>query len=250
MPAMLLHAGRLTFPTGWSAASHRHPFTEMLVLLEGRMFVRAESWSREVVAGDVAIYAPGMVHGEVSRVGSGGRIEMIYLACERLASRGGVVSDARGRVRTLARWIVEEQASTYPRRYQSAGRLFAALEAELQRLASHRAHDAFEEIRSFMRARLKAPHRVAELARRCHSSPFHFIRKYRAAVGRTPMEDLRLMRLQAACDLLLTTDWPLKRVAAEVGFCDEYYFSRAFKQHFRVSPGTFRQRDTVTLRGI
>jgi AraC-like DNA-binding protein len=243
MASTLLHVGRLTFPAGWKAPSHRHPFTELLVILEGRMAVQTDRWSRDVSAGDVVAYPPELRHGEQAAIPHGGRIEMILLSGQMRASLDGVIADVCGRVRTLARWMVEEYSSTYAGRQQIAEIWCAALDAELQRLASDRAPEAFEDLRRFMRTRLKDAHAVEDLANRCHLSPFHFIRKYRGAVGRTPMEDLRHMRIEAACDLLLTTDWPLKRIADEVGFCDEYYFSRAFKQRMRVSPGTFRRRD-------
>jgi AraC-like DNA-binding protein len=243
MASTLLHVGRLSFHADWRAPSHSHPFTEVLVLLEGRMTVQTDRWSQEVSAGDVVAYPPELRHGEQAAIPHGGRIEMILLSGPMRASLDGVIEDVRGRVRTLAQWMVEEYSSTYAGRRQIAETWCAALDAELLRLTSAHVPEVFEDLRRFMRTRLKDAHAVEDLAERCHLSPFHFIRKYRGAVGRTPMEDLRHMRLEAACDLLLTTDWPLKRIAAEVGFCDEYYFSRAFKQRMQVSPGTFRRRD-------
>ena len=55
------------------------------------------------------------------------------------------------------------------------------------------------------------------------------------------MSDLRLIRVDEACHLLLTTDLPLKSIAERSGFCDEYHFSRVFRQLRRMSPGEFRK---------
>lgn len=55
------------------------------------------------------------------------------------------------------------------------------------------------------------------------------------------MADLRQLRIELACSLLLTTSQPLKVIAEEVGFCDEYYFSRVFRRLRGLPPGAFRQ---------
>jgi transcriptional regulator GlxA family with amidase domain len=83
---------------------------------------------------------------------------------------------------------------------------------------------------------------VDELARRAGLSRAHFIRRYKQAAQRTPMQDLRMIRVELARELLLTTDLPLKAIAARTGFCDEYHLSRTFKALCRVTPGYFRKR--------
>ena len=59
------------------------------------------------------------------------------------------------------------------------------------------------------------------------------------------------MRIRAACRILTATDDPLKAVAGSLGFCDEYYFSRAFKAEMKTSPGRYRasRRSVQTPRG-
>jgi transcriptional regulator GlxA family with amidase domain len=59
--------------------------------------------------------------------------------------------------------------------------------------------------------------------------------------GLTPMEDLRQLRLEAARDLLLTTDLPLKAIAPRTGLGDEYHLSRLFRRAFGIAPGALRR---------
>jgi len=73
-------------------------------------------------------------------------------------------------------------------------------------------------------------------------SKFHFIRRYRTLTGRTPMEDLRLIRIEAARDLLLTTNLPLKEIAPRCGLGDEYHLSRLFRRYQDVTPSELRHR--------
>jgi transcriptional regulator GlxA family with amidase domain len=72
-------------------------------------------------------------------------------------------------------------------------------------------------------------------------SKFHFSRRYRQLTGLTPMEDLRQLRLEAARDLLLTTDLPLKAIAPRTGLGDEYHLSRLFRRAFGIAPGELRR---------
>jgi len=73
-------------------------------------------------------------------------------------------------------------------------------------------------------------------------SKFAFVRKFRRLRGRTPMEELRLLRLDRARTLLLTTSLPVKAIAPEVGIGDEYQLSKLFRRHFNLAPSQLRTR--------
>jgi len=60
--------------------------------------------------------------------------------------------------------------------------------------------------------------------------------------GKNFNELLNSARIKRACDLLLTTQMSIKRIAALSGFSNEYYFNRVFKQHTKLPPGVFRKR--------
>lgn len=48
-------------------------------------------------------------------------------------------------------------------------------------------------------------------------------------------------RIQAACELLINTDLPLKIIAERLGYKDIYFFSRQFHQLTGLAPSQFRQ---------
>jgi transcriptional regulator GlxA family with amidase domain len=80
-----------------------------------------------------------------------------------------------------------------------------------------------------------------DLARKAGMSKYHFVRLYKKLSGRTPMNDVRMIRVEAARDLIITTDLPLKTIATRVGLGNEYYLCRVFRQAFKVPPGYFRK---------
>ena len=82
---------------------------------------------------------------------------------------------------------------------------------------------------------------VELLARAVGLSRPVFAREFVRMLELSPMRYLAQRRMQVAAELLLNTDQSLADVAGHVGYRSEFAFGRAFKQHFRVAPGTYRR---------
>ncbi len=65
-----------------------------------------------------------------------------------------------------------------------------------------------------------------------------FRRLYGASPGRYQNERL----IEEAARRLHTESTPIKQIAIDLGFCDEFHFSHRFKQRMGVPPGVYRQR--------
>ena len=72
-------------------------------------------------------------------------------------------------------------------------------------------------------------------------SPLHVLRLFKAAVGCSPHEYLSSLRMERAKQLLIESDMPIDRVAAECGFSSESYFHSYFKHSAGISPGEYRR---------
>ena len=83
---------------------------------------------------------------------------------------------------------------------------------------------------------------LAELARACHSSVFHFARSFSARMGLAPFQFQRKLRLQRAQDLLLKTQTSVEGVGFAVGIQNASHFSRLFRGEFGCSPSEYRRR--------
>ena len=99
---------------------------------------------------------------------------------------------------------------------------------------------------SLVAARFAEPLDVGQIADALHLSHAHFSRKFKAALGVSPVEYLRSYRLQQARGLLAQSDDSVAQIANRCGFEDAAYFSRAFKAEFGSSPLEFRRY----LRGL
>lgn len=80
------------------------------------------------------------------------------------------------------------------------------------------------------------------LARDAGMSLSTFRREWVRQFQSPPARTLLALRMRAACQQLATTDEAIKRVAAAVGYPDEFHFSRRFHAHSGLSPTAYRQR--------
>lgn len=83
---------------------------------------------------------------------------------------------------------------------------------------------------------------VAELAAAVALSPSQFRRAFKRRFGVTPHAYLRQVRINAACELLATTDRPISDVAADTGFCDQSHLTNELVRHAGLPPRRYRER--------
>ncbi len=81
-----------------------------------------------------------------------------------------------------------------------------------------------------------------KLAAHCGVSISTLTRLFRKHLECSPGQYLIRYRLEQACHLLMIHDTSIKNIAAECGFSSPMFFSREFKQHYGVSPTTYRKQ--------
>ena len=81
---------------------------------------------------------------------------------------------------------------------------------------------------------------LADVARSCGMSPATFRRHIRLETGSSPVHFVMRVRIDAAKHLLATTDLPVQRVGAAVGYPSPAYFTRVFTSHEGIGPTAFR----------
>ena len=93
-----------------------------------------------------------------------------------------------------------------------------------------------------------APVDFGQEAHRLHLSLGHFARLFHRATGTSPRQYVLRTRLELAARKLWESHQPIKRISAELGFRDVYYFSRMFKKRYALPPAAYR-RETQGLGG-
>jgi AraC-like DNA-binding protein len=90
--------------------------------------------------------------------------------------------------------------------------------------------------------------RIPALARALRMSPSALAHGFRSASGESPAAWVRRRRLRHAMDLL-AHGMPVNEVAERLGFCDQFHFSRCYKQVFGSAPSRHARQPASPLHG-
>jgi LacI family transcriptional regulator len=93
---------------------------------------------------------------------------------------------------------------------------------------------------SFIREQACQGITVEQVLQHAHASRSQMERKFRHHIGRSPQSEIRRVQLRKIRQLLLETDFPLKRIAELTGFEHMEYMCVLFKRMTGTSPGTYR----------
>ena len=78
-------------------------------------------------------------------------------------------------------------------------------------------------------------------------SPTYFSRVFKKELGQSFTSFLTSLRIEKSKDFLLDTDWKLIDIALAVGFEDQSYFTKKFKEEVGVPPFRFREQHAHIL---
>lgn len=104
----------------------------------------------------------------------------------------------------------------------------------------------FELLLEWIRLNLHQPLTVQAMARQCGKNPDYLNRVFRACLGTTALAHLHRLRMDRARELLMTTDLPVKQIAHRLGFRDLGQFLRLFRTSALMTPSAFRNEYTRT----
>lgn len=92
----------------------------------------------------------------------------------------------------------------------------------------------------FMKDNLGRKITLTQMARALHVSPSSLAHRFQQETGKSPMQVLIQLRIQAA-GVLLQHGWKLNDVAQQTGFYDAFHLSRTFRKTMGMSPRMFIQ---------
>jgi AraC-like DNA-binding protein len=75
-----------------------------------------------------------------------------------------------------------------------------------------------------------------------------FRKKYTRLTGNAPKQFMMNRVMEQAAQLLIETNRSTHDIADELGFCDQFHFSKRFKQHTGITPSKYRTRLKVASK--
>ncbi|OCT11525.1 AraC family transcriptional regulator [Paenibacillus pectinilyticus] len=98
---------------------------------------------------------------------------------------------------------------------------------------------AMDRTKSYIETHFHESMTIEQLARMAEISSKYYVSLFKKTYGKTAIDYLTEVRVNMAKQLMLQADVRLKDVAFQVGYNDEFYFSRMFKKEVGVSPTVY-----------
>lgn len=251
-------------------ALHWQNSVELVFVKRGMGTVQVGLESVTAMAGDIFVFAPGVLHGLGQIPGETMEYENIIYEVDLLGGSGDLC---------YRRYLLPLQSGRLPlphrltqgqpcycavleclRRLETVNRdrvlgyelqikglllcLLSALVAQSDGLPPSENGNTrrLKAVLQYVTAHFADNLPVAEAAAVCQCSPSHFMRWFKQMTGQRFTEYLNIYRLNAAAEALRTTDDTVLTVAERCGFKNLSYFNRAFKASFGLTPREYRLR--------
>lgn len=101
---------------------------------------------------------------------------------------------------------------------------------------------SIEKINEIMIDNIYGDISLDDLAETVNMNRHVFCRRYKTITGTSPYRHYMYLKIKRACHYLDYTDESIMSVAELMGYTDQYYFSRVFKQIMGMPPSQYRRR--------
>lgn len=233
----MIHAGSRAIPAHMGTCLFATPGTRLRVQAQG-----AEAFAMYVLLyGMMGQSAVPMPEGAVA-VGD----DMLPVLKERLDWL--ITSDEKDGIDMLNRHILFQQILLlilHEHRDADDKNDWTGSELKKQWMAAKQQEeeDEVERTIAYLHARYADRIQIGQLAQTAHMSRWQYGKLFKSLTGHTPVEYINLLRIQLSKQLLADpAAMRLREIAGRVGFQDEYYFSRRFKQVTGQSPTSYRAK--------
>lgn len=143
----------------------------------------------------------------------------------------------------LLQSVTDDQTNSLAIKMESNGIVNILLSRFLTKaIRTKMSHDnRLRHIRKFIRENLDKSISIDSLAKMAHLSKDHFIHLFKSEYGESPLQYINHRKIELAETKLFTTQQNVKEIAYSLGFSDDSYFTRLFRQTTGTTPVSYRK---------
>ncbi len=257
-----LESGYRSYPVGESHPNRHHlGVFDLIYVLSGALHIGEEDAHYELTGGDSLILLPDRWHYALKPCETVTEFYWVHFRAGEGWEEGALdqgasgwpiklpklwrASDSKMMTSLLAKLVdlsVESRTIAYWEEQQIFWELLRLMSLGGQSPAASQAVAIAGRVEAFIKQNYQQ-----DLTNEALSDALHFHSNYLArcmknVYGVTPMEYLQQYRIDQAKLLLLKTEWPMPRIAEQVGFRFTPYFSSSFKRRVGLSPLAYRKQ--------
>jgi AraC family transcriptional regulator of arabinose operon len=111
----------------------------------------------------------------------------------------------------------------------------------------HEADDVISKAIRFMKNNIRDNFELKHFASISNYSVTRFSQLFRMKTGYAPIQYFLQLKIQYACQYLSFTNMNVREVSQELGFTEQFYFSRIFKKLTGNSPSVYRKQNSILI---
>ncbi len=121
--------------------------------------------------------------------------------------------------------------------------IFRSMKASIHKKTDMMSHHAslMEQSIQYLKSNYKVNVKLSELASLSFLSPTYYCKLFKDYTGVTISEYIQKLRIEEACNLLMTTDLKVIAVAQKIGYSDIKHFNEVFKKLTGTTPSAYKK---------
>ncbi len=241
----------------FSFPAHFHSGMELIYAMQGRITLVVEGDNHEIGEGELGIVFPGQIHSYETSLGNINNGKIILLGQRLLGEYNAELSgyavaspvfalsrlhaDCIAAINTLISSDGEDirvqkaYSQLFLCRFLPAVQLIARGPSEEGLLYS---------LVKYMEENFRENISLTDVANALYVSKYHLSRIFSRVLKKNFNDYLNSLRINAAVQLMDSTELSITKIAYEVGFGNNRTFNRAFQKQMNTTPGAFRKNRT------
>ncbi len=240
----------------WQSVFHTHHFTEIFFVLEGKGNFLFREGTRSIRTGDLIIIPPYIEHTEQSIPGTALKYYVLGIDGVTFQTKYDAVTaqiycnfDNHSMLANIFDQIYYEMRSEQYGAEQICQHLLDVLLLRIMRVKqlipvsinSVRMSKECAQIKEYLDTNYASQITLDTLTGLTHMNKYYMAHSFTKFTGLSPIQYLNRRRLEAACQLLIDTDYSISDIANLTGFSSQSYFTQIFRKFYDVTPIRYRQ---------
>ncbi len=256
--ARLLYITESTFGPDWLSIPHTHHFAELFFITKGKGQFMIDNELYDIKKNDLIVINPNVLHTEYASKGSQDSFEYVVFGVNGLqfldesAFQTFLIYDFKNQRELIMNYIqlllneVKMKDENFTSICQNLLEALLLLilrgtKVDLKIEPSKKITQECRFIEQYISTHYREDITLEDLSNLTYLNKYYLVHSFKEYTGYSPINFLINVRIQEAKHLLSTTDYPISKIAMQVGFSSHSYFCQIFKKETGQSPLQYRK---------